>query len=124
MDLAEKVKAFSQLVINGETVKAMEQYYAESITMQENEDEPRKGKDTCIDHERTMLKKTRSVAAKLLNQAVDEVKGIVFSEWEYLFISHTGTTLKLTEISIQQWSEGLITKEKFYYKEIRKIGRV
>ncbi len=124
MDLSEKVKAFSQLVINGETVKAMEQYHAETVTMQENEDEPRKGKNACIDHERAMLKKTRSVSASLLNQAVDEVNGIVFSEWEYLFISHTGTTLKLIEISIQQWTEGLITKEKFYYKEIRKIGRV
>lgn len=124
MNLPEKVKAFSQLVINGETVKAMEQYYAESVIMQENEDAPRKSKNACIDHEKAMLKKTRSAAAKLLNQAVDEDNGIVFSEWEYLFVSHTGTTLKLTEISIQQWSEGLITKEKFYYKEIQKIGRV
>ena len=123
MALSEKVKAFCQLIIKAETVKAMELYYAESVSMQENEDAPRMGKSVCLDHEKAMLKKTRSVTGRLLNQAIDEVNGIVFSEWEYLFISHTGTTLKLTEISIQQWNEGLITREKSYYKEIQKIGR-
>ena len=123
MNLSEKVRELSQLIIKGETVKGMELYYAEAVIMQENEDEPRKGKSDCIEHEKGMLKKTRSNSARLLNQAIDALNGIVFSEWEYNFISHTGTNLKLTEVSIQQWIHGLIVKEKFYYKEIQKMGR-
>lgn len=123
MNLPQKVKEFSQLVVNGETLKAMELYYAESVTMQENEEAPRVGKKVCIEHENGILKTTKSVTARLLNQAIDEKNSVVFSEWEYTFTSHTGTTLILTEISVQQWSDGLIAKEKFYYKEIQKIGR-
>lgn len=123
MSLLEKVSELSQLIVKGETVKAMELYYAEAVIMQENEDEPRKGKGACIEHERGILKKTRANSARLLNQAIDEPNGIVFSEWEYIFVSHTGTNLKLTEVSIQQWTNGLIVNEKFYYKEIQKMGR-
>jgi hypothetical protein len=46
-------------------------FYAEDIEMQENEEQLRKGKVFCIDHERANLSKTKTVNFTLLNQAFE-----------------------------------------------------
>ncbi len=67
----------------------METFYSNDIEMQENEDIPRKGKSVCIDTEKDNLQKVKSLESNLLNQAVDEEKNIVFSEWNFLVTTKT-----------------------------------
>ena len=83
-ELKEKVNALNQLIISGDTIKAIETFYSSDIEMQENEDIPRKGKSVCLDTERDNLQKVKSLESTLLNQAIDEEKNIVFSEWKIL----------------------------------------
>lgn len=83
-ELKEKVNALNQLIISGDTIKAMERFYADDIEMQENEDILRKGKSVCINTEKDNLQKVKSLESNLLNQAIDEEKNIVFSEWNFL----------------------------------------
>jgi S-ribosylhomocysteine lyase LuxS involved in autoinducer biosynthesis len=80
--LKEKVNELNNLITTGNTVKAMELFYADDVEMQENNELPRKGKLFCINHEKENLQKVKNFVGKLLNQAIDNTNEIVFSEWE------------------------------------------
>lgn len=121
-EFKEKVNTLNQLIINGDTIKAMETFYSDDIEMQENEDVPRKGKSVCIDTERDNLQKVKNVESILLNQAFDEEKNVVFSEWKFLVTYKDNNKFILTEVSIQHWLDGQIAKEKFYYKNFCKVA--
>ena len=108
----------NELIKSNETLQAMEIFYSDTIEMQENEDVSRKGKTVCINHEKENLQKVKSLQSSLLNQAIDEEKNIVFSEWEYLVTGKDENKYKLTEVSVQHWLDGQVIKEKFYYKKI------
>jgi hypothetical protein len=56
-----KKTVLNNLIIRGETAKAMELFYADNVIMQENEDEPRVGKAVCVEHERLVLKNVKEV---------------------------------------------------------------
>ena len=111
-----KIAELNDLISTGETLKAIELFYSNNISMQENEETPRIGKLTCINHEKQNLQKVKLLKGNLLNQAICE--NVVFSEWEIIFTDKNDKTFKLTEVSVQHWVEGQIEKEKFYYKEI------
>lgn len=118
--LKEKVNALNQLIISGDTIKAMETFYSYDIEMQENEDTPRKGKSVCIEAERDNLQKVKKVESILLDQAFNEDKNVVFSEWKFLVTYKDNNKFMLTEVSVQHWLDGQIVKEKFYYKNFCK----
>jgi hypothetical protein len=120
-ELKEKVNALTQLILSGDTIKAMETFYSNDIEMQENEDVPRKGRSVCIDTELDNLQKLKSLTCNLINQAIDEEKNIVFSEWNYLITNKDNSKFILTEVSVQHWLDGQVAKEKFYYKNLCKI---
>ena len=69
--LADLVLQLNQLIISGKTIEAMERFYAENVTMQENDDSPRVGKLVCLEHEKSMLFSVKSLKSTLLNQAID-----------------------------------------------------
>jgi hypothetical protein len=116
--LSDDVHEMNQYIQEGRTLEAMEIYYADEVTMQENEDPPRSGKQVCLNHEKFNLSKVQELKASLLRQAIDHDHGIVFSEWEMKFITTSGICYLLTEVSVQQWQNKKIIKEKFYYKDI------
>ena len=119
--LKDNVLALNELIINDETVKAMELFYSHDVEMQENEDKPRKGKDVCIAREKMALEVFKIVGT-LINQAIDEEKNVVFSEWEFLITNkETGKVSRRVEVSVQQWHDGLIESEKFYYNRSPQI---
>lgn len=116
-DLEIKTIKLNDLIINGDTLKAMELFYADHVSMQENEDNPRIGKQTCLDNEKRNLQNVKKVINKLLNQAIDNKNNVVFSEWEITFLTKNDRVMGLKEVSVQQWDNGKIVKEKFYYKD-------
>ena len=119
--LTERVAQLTDLIQRGQTLEAMEQYYADDVLMQENETPPRVGKAVCLEHERRMLTNTTSLQATLLNQAIDEVNGVVFSEWKFEFTDLLKQRFRLTEVSVQQWHNGIIYKETFFYNKVLPI---
>jgi hypothetical protein len=120
-ELKVKVNALNQLIIAGDTLKAIEAFYSDNVEMQENEDIPRKGKTVCIATEKDNLQKVKSLESDLLSQAIDEENNIVFSEWDHFITYKDNSKFMLTEVSVQHWINGLIAKEKFYYKSFRRI---
>ncbi|MFN8353936.1 MAG: hypothetical protein U0Y10_05815 [Spirosomataceae bacterium] len=118
LSLVESVALLNQLIEAGQTLLAMERFYAENVTMQENEEPPRYGKQLCIEHEQQNLSYVKALKCTLLNQAINPETGVVFSEWEYWFTNHKDKTSGLREVSVQQWQNGQIVREKFYYQQL------
>ena len=73
-ELEIKTTELNKLISKGDTIKALELYYSGDVIMQENEDEPRIGKQLCIENEKQNLQKVKELNCRLLNQAIDNKK--------------------------------------------------
>lgn len=116
--LNECVAELSELIQQNRTIEAMERFYSDDVTMQENDQPLRIGKAICLDHERTLLAPVIDMKATLLNQSINEQTGVVFSEWNMEATYLSGQKFSLTEVSVQHWRNELICSEKFYYNKI------
>jgi predicted DNA-binding protein YlxM (UPF0122 family) len=115
--LKDKVEAFNHLITNDETVKAMELYYSDDVELQENETTPRAGKQVCIIREKAALAKF-DLVVEITKQAIDGVNQVVFSEYAIVITNKEDhKIIHRQEISVQQWENGLVKKEKFYYNQ-------
>ena len=120
----KNVQQLNELITRGETIKAMELFYSQTVLMQENEEDPRVGKAFCIEHEQKNLNKVKDFELQIIHQAIDPSKNVVFTEMELRFTPLKGPRMKLREVSVQYWSNGLIEKEKFYYHSMKKVDPV
>jgi hypothetical protein len=121
LNLQENIKLLNQLIKDGKTLEAIMRFYANNVSVQENEDEPTIGKQAYLDLERKNLEKVATIKCELLNQAISPDNNVVFSEWCFEIEYKDKQKYKLTEVSVQNWSQGQIIAEKFYYKQISKI---
>ena len=64
-------------------------------------------------------KKVKNIDSKLLSLAINEITGIVFSEWKICFTDFDDHSFVLEEVSVQHWKDGEIFFERFYYKDIQ-----
>ena len=55
---------------------------------------------------------------KLGSLAVNEVTGTAFLEYVVRFRSAEGRPVRLEEVAVQTWEEGLIVQERFYYEGV------
>ena len=101
-------------VVGGKALEAFDRYYADDVTMQENEQPPRIGKAACRAFEVDFLSKIKAVRTYVCDGYV--ISGnkafIVYridadhAEWG---------TLNMSEVAIQEWSNGKVVREKFVY---------
>lgn len=117
IDLEIETARLNDLIINGDTSKAMELFYAHNVLMQENEENGRVGKQTCLENEKRNLQTVKKVVSKLFNQAIDNKHNVVLSKWEIVFTTKNGKSIGLREVSVQHWDSSKIIEDKFRYKD-------
>lgn len=113
--------SLAEMIINGQTIKALETYYPWNVLVKEADGTTRVGREANIANEEKNLQSVTDVKAKLLGYAINTSSGLVFSEWQYVFTSKEGRSFLLLETSVQEWKENLITNERFYYKDFISI---
>jgi hypothetical protein len=118
MGLREDHDAYVQLCEVGQTLEAIERYYAEDVCVFENRALARAGRATCLEAERRAVEK-QAVAPWMVakSRAVDERTGTSFVEWVIRFVED-GTPMRLEEVARQRWAGGRIIEERFYYEGI------
>jgi hypothetical protein len=114
MPTREHVEAFVKMVEAGEFVEAMEAYYAGDATMQENNEPPRVGLRALIAHERRVLATAGRSKARCLTPPVIDGDTVVLN-WEFVFPSPTGATVRLEELAFQTWRGDKLATERFFY---------
>ncbi|MFG0283510.1 MAG: nuclear transport factor 2 family protein [Phycisphaerales bacterium JB039] len=113
-DLVENIKA-------GNILDAFEKHYAPNCVMQENRNPPFVGKDVNRDREKQFLasvkewKSTnvRAVAVDDDGRAGDS--GTSMIEIDFEFINTDGKPVRYEQVARQQWANGQIVHERFYY---------
>jgi len=107
-------QALNQAILSGKALEAFEQYYAEDVVMQENSDEPRRGKDVNRKAEQEFFSSLASFNdGKLVSSAVNG--DITFGEWFMDVTFKNGQSAKLSQVAVRRWKDGKIVNERFYY---------
>ena len=121
ISLTSTFKIFSSLVKEGKTTEAISLFYADNILQYENGATPIKGKVKLLAMETTNLSHVNSLEISIKKNVIDTEKQVVWGEMTLLFETKKGVKKVLEEAFFQQWSEGKITKQKFYYEKIKNL---
>ena len=104
----------NDMVLTGKALEAFEKFYAEDVVMQENSDEPRRGKDVNRKAEQEFFSSLESFNdGKLLSSAVNG--DITFGEWFMDLTFKGGQNAKMSQVAVRRWKNGQIVHERFYY---------
>jgi ketosteroid isomerase-like protein len=103
-------------VLSGKAMEAFEKYYAEDVVMQENSEEPRRGKAANRKAEEEFFASVEafnggSVKASAVNGDVS------FSEWEMDITFKGGHRVKMSQVAVRHWKNGKIVHERFFYNK-------
>jgi SnoaL-like domain len=114
MPSREHVEAFVRMVEAGEFVEAMEAYYADDATMQENNEPPRVGLPALIAHERHNIETYGRAKARCLSPPMIDGDRVVI-QWEFVFRSTGGAVVRIEELAQQNWRGDRLVTERFFY---------
>jgi ketosteroid isomerase-like protein len=96
-------------VLGGKALDAFDRYYADDVTMQENDNPPRVGKAACRAFEVDFLSKIKTVRTYVCDGYV--ISGNkAFIVWR-IDADHADWGA----LNIQEWSNGKVVREKFVY---------
>jgi ketosteroid isomerase-like protein len=109
-------KQLNQDVLSGKAMEAFEKYYADDVVMQENSDEPRRGKAVNRKAEEDFFASVEKWNGGACTASA--VNGdVTFSEWEYDITFKGGNRMKMNQVAVRHWKNGKIVNERFYYNK-------
>ena len=103
----------NKLLEQGMAMEAFEKYYAERVVMQENETEPRKGKDLNREQCAGFVQMFPDLKLKVLSAAYGHRVSI--QEVLFDYTHQSGEKIRYPEVAVRHWENGQVVKEKFYY---------
>jgi ketosteroid isomerase-like protein len=115
-----RVDEFIAVVESGDHAGAIERYYTEDASMQENAAPPRVGRDFLVAHERGVLSRMKHVYSKAIVSAVEGDH--VAIHWIFELTDLAGNVLKVDEVALQQWRGDRIFRERFFYDPTKPKG--
>ncbi len=113
MPTPARVAAFVAMVEAGQYVEAIEAFYVEDASMQENVGRTIVGRARLMDNERAALARNRIDARKGTIAIIDGDR--VAIRWVFELTGKDGPTVVLDEIAWQRWDGDRIVEERFYY---------
>ena len=94
--------------------EAIEEFYTLGASMQENDLEPRRGREHLAAHERKVLARMRSVRSRCVRPVF--VNGdLAVIRWVFEFETNDGGRLRMEELAYQRWEGDRIAEERFFY---------
>jgi hypothetical protein len=110
----ERVQGLIALAEQGKFLEAIQEYYAEDATMQENEQPPRVGLTALLENERRVLASIKEIRINRADSfVVDGDRAAI--NWVYHFIDDHGRDFHRDELAYQVWQDGKIIRERFFY---------
>ena len=108
-----RLDEFIAVVVSGDHAGAIDRYYTEDASMQENTSPPRVGRDVLVAHERAALDRAKSVVLTCVASVVEDDR--VAINWVFEFVLHSGKTRRFDEVALQEWRGDKIFRERFFY---------
>lgn len=110
----EAVEGFIRDVLSNDHVGAIERWYAPDASMQENQAEPRFGRETLMAGEAKTLSRVAGVETELIGGPVIDGDTVVI-RWRFTFIGKDGSRRSMEEVAWQTWKDGKVWRETFFY---------
>ena len=114
MPTAETLERFIARVEANAHVEAIQDFYTERASMQENQSPPRVGRDLLMARERAVLAKARSVQSMCVRPVFVNGDNVVV-RWLFDFEWLDGTKTHMEELAYQRWEGERIAQETFFY---------
>ncbi len=108
-----RLDEFIAVVESGDHAGAIERYYTEDSSMQENTAAPRVGRDVLVAHERGVLARMAQVYSRAVSSVVEGDH--VAIHWNFEMTDKSGQVRRLDEMSLQEWRGDRIFRERFFY---------
>ena len=104
----------NQMILNGKAMEAFEQFYADDVVMQENENPATAGKAANRERELKFFDSVEAIhsGAITASAAGDDVS---FCEFEMDVTFKGAKRVTMRQVSVRRWKDGKIVHEKFYY---------
>lgn len=115
-NLEQRVADLVAHIQQGKILEAMDAFYAPDAAMQENNKPATVGLAANVEREKQFLayvKQWKSFNIRAVG--IDQAKGIALIQSDFEFDAVDGKTIKYDQVSVQQWKDGKIVHEKFYY---------
>jgi hypothetical protein len=114
MPTRARLDEFIAAVVSGDHAGAIERYYTEDATMQENAAAPRVGRGLLVAQERATLERTKSVTTTCVSSILEGDR--VAIHWIFDFTYHSGRTGRIDEVAWQEWRGDRVFRERFFYE--------
>jgi hypothetical protein len=114
MPSPEILERFIARVESNAHVEAIQEFYAENASMQENNAPPRIGRDTLVAHEAAALARAASVRSTCVRPVFVNGDHVVI-RWIFEFTWKDGSTGRIEELAYQRWEGGKVAQEQFFY---------
>jgi len=118
----ETLERFVARVESNEHDKAIAEFYTEDASMQENQEEPRKGRDKLVAREQTVLARAKSVTSECVRPVFVNRDRVVI-HWKFRFVWLDGTSTEMEELAYQRWEGNQIAEEQFFYDPAQRQSR-
>jgi hypothetical protein len=114
MPSLQTVERFVELVEAGRGIDALESFYAEDASMQENGSQPRRGKAALLAHEAAAQDAAIDLKARCVRPIL--IAGeIVVIRWVFDYFDRQGHPVHFEELAYQRWVGDRISEEQFFY---------
>ncbi len=112
--IKEKVDYLNEAILSGKALEAFDKLYHDDVKMSENGRDWREGKQACRDFEVEFFGNITALhGAEVKNVAVGENVSMIEMFWDYEHKEWGRKTF--TQVGVQEWQDGKIIKETFYY---------
>ena len=114
MPSADTLQRFIARVEQNAHVEAIQEFYAESASMRENQAPPRVGRDVLVANERQVMARAKSVMSTCVPPVFVNGDTVVI-RWIFQFEWADGSTTRMEELAYQRWDGERIAEEQFFY---------
>ena len=122
MPSPDTLERFIARVESNAHVEAVQEFYTEGATLQENQDAPRVGRDAAVANERRVMARARSISSICVRPALVTGDHVVI-RWIFRFEWPDGSVTRMEELAWQRWEGERIAEETFFYDPAQRLPR-
>ncbi|WP_266160725.1 nuclear transport factor 2 family protein [Dyella silvatica] len=122
MPSAETLERFIARVEQNAHAEACEEFYTVDSSMQENQAEPRVGRDAHVAHERKVMAMAKSISSTCVRPVLVNGDRVVI-RWIFDFEWPDGSITHMEELAYQRWEGERIAEETFFYDPAQRVPK-
>lgn len=122
MPSPDTLERFIRRVEDNAHAEAVEEFYTEQASMQENFEPPRVGRELHVATERRVMARARTVRSTCVRPVFVNGDHVVI-RWIFTFDWQDGTRTHMEELAYQRWDGERIAEEQFFYDPAQRKPR-